>query len=645
MRQSRGLRQAWVLAIVALCTLSEAQTVDLSKDERLQKSLTLHEPLIPLKQLLTQIGKELNVNLSATAEIAEDKVCVLVHERPAYEVLQRLADTLRYEWQVSEATGGYRLYQPHGERVREQQLRQALLQAHRQRMERALRVMIDLARRHPWEELAKSSGRGAQRFADEQRRLLARLSDVSLYAATRVMGDFRASEWQRFWQGETLVFSSAPQMGELPLAPELRHLILEGLFAIPERPSSETARRDAREVVMRLHWDGWRGTMTVVTESRSVAPSRRAAEGLAGTSVGITATVRTLSTDELADTTRSQAKSAALLDDYFLNKVWREWANVSDRLTPSRRDTPPKCVTLPEYLQRSPLAALIEAAYRYGLDLYADAYRIELFLETLPATRALLLHKTLPSDWSELHSMFWLRQEGDALMARHKDYFWLRPSEIPEEWLQPLETKKQKGEKLVLDDWAQLANLLNELQVERLTGLPLTTYTYARTVSTLNLRTLAEAVPALRFWASLTPQQKQAALSGELLLLRQLTPTQRQRFQQALYARIHPTRTFMIGHRIVYAAPKTVSIYHDQPESPPSSPQEPHFTLTTESTSVHEFDLPDTPLVVFSQTGEAVTIPQPKQTIIIFAQSSHVIYVFQFVFEGQVRHYTFSPAA
>ncbi|MCS7066131.1 MAG: hypothetical protein NZL85_07650, partial [Fimbriimonadales bacterium] len=308
------MRWAGMLILIALCAGLRAQTVDLSKDERLQKPITVCESFVLLRTLLDQMGKELNVSLSVTPDIAEEKVCLLVRERPAHEVLQRLADTLRYEWQSLEATGGYRLYQPNGERMREQQLRQALQQARRQGVERALRVLIELARRVRWEELAHFGEQSGERLSAEQARLFPRLYDSGVYAAARVMGDFRASEWQRLWQGEILVFSSSPRMGELPLAPEVSQLILEGRLSAVARSAAEPARGGSREAIarLRLHWDGWRGEMTIETERLSDSSPRRASERSA-MPAGVTSTVRTLSLRELGDAARPQAKSAALL--------------------------------------------------------------------------------------------------------------------------------------------------------------------------------------------------------------------------------------------------------------------------------------------------------------------------------------------
>ena len=637
MHRLRGIRWVWVLSVVALWIGADAQAVDLSKDERLQKRITVREPLIPLKQLLTQLGKELGVSLSAFPEIAEDKVCLLVRERPAHEVLQRLADTLRYEWELSQTTSGYRLYQPLPERTREQQLRQALLQARRQAIERPLRVLIDLARRYRWEELNALSEQEKQRLSAEQREILTKLNDVGVYGMARVMGDFRVSEWQRFWQGEQLVFSSAPQAGELPLAAPLAALLLEpphssrvtARTTIPESGSKEPTEQAVRLI---LRWDAWRGQLTIETE-------RYASKGLAPRSS--TSSSRVLNASSFESLKRSgEAPSPPLLDDHSLNKVWREWANVADRLTPSRRasDTPER-LTLPAFLQRSPLAALIELSSRYGLDLYADAYRLEPMRDAVSLARP---SSTVPftSDLSPMQRLFWLRQEGETLMARHKDYFWLRPSEIPEDWLRPLEAKKQQAPTaksssqpaITLDEWARLADSLNALQIERLMGLPLVSGLSVSTSSTLNLRAVAQAAPALRFWAGLTPQQRQVALKGERLLWRQLSPSQRQRFQQALHA---PPISYPLPGFYASTITQKITVTFATPIELPEI-EEPFFSLGTPGTDK---------VKVLAKRFELSLSDQPVFSSEEYPQTEETLNAFSFFFADLTRHrtYLFAP--
>jgi len=142
--------------------------------------------------------------------------------------------------------------------------------------------------------------------------------------------------------------------------------------------------------------------------------------------------------------------------------------------------------------------------------------------------------RTPQTDFEQARSQFfWVRLEGDALMARYRAYPLLRSSEIPEPLLEPLEQKLRAKQEITLDEWAAFATQLTPMQLARaegwirLVGQPASHETLAP------LENLVVALPALRFWASLSPQQRQAALNGERLLLERMTPKQRELFVQA----------------------------------------------------------------------------------------------------------------
>jgi len=208
--------------------------------------------------------------------------------------------------------------------------------------------------------------------------------------------------------------------------------------------------------------------------------------------------------------------------------VWREWHSDAEAFralkpTPTRAPT----LTIPEPIRRSPLVALIRYAHEHGLDLYADAYRIRLLLGDER-------ERTPQTDFEQARSQFfWVRLEGDALMARYRAYPLLRPSELPGPLLESLEQQRRAHQESTLDEWAAFATQLTPIQLARaegwirLAGQPASHETLAP------LENLVVALPALRFWASLSPQQRQAALNGERLLLERMTPQQRELFLQA----------------------------------------------------------------------------------------------------------------
>jgi hypothetical protein len=111
------MRRWGVLVGLWLASSALAQEARLQDDARLQETLAIQKPFAPLRQVLRAVQDATGVPLHADRAVAEDKVCVLTRERPAHEILTRLAETLRYSWQPSADGKGYRLVQSASERA------------------------------------------------------------------------------------------------------------------------------------------------------------------------------------------------------------------------------------------------------------------------------------------------------------------------------------------------------------------------------------------------------------------------------------------------------------------------------------------------------------------------------------------------
>jgi hypothetical protein len=144
-----------------------AQEARLQDDSRLQETLAIQKPFASLRAVLRTVQEATGVPLYADRAIAEDKVCILTRERPAHEILTRLAETLRYRWQPSTDGNGYRLTQPASERAREQGLLRAYAQARIDAIQKPLREVMQLLRRYNRQQLEKLA-------ADPQQPTLAR---------------------------------------------------------------------------------------------------------------------------------------------------------------------------------------------------------------------------------------------------------------------------------------------------------------------------------------------------------------------------------------------------------------------------------------------------------------------------------------
>jgi hypothetical protein len=493
------MRRWGVLVGLWLASSALAQEARLQDDARLQETLAIQKPFAPLRQVLRAVQDATGVPLHADRAVAEDKVCVLTREQPAHEILTRLAETLRYSWQPSADGKGYRLVQSASERAREQSLLRAYEQWRIDAVQKPLRETVQLLRRHTRQQLEQLAADLNRRLSPEAKGLLKEmLTDPKVYLAMQTLAALPDSVVSRIAQGETVSFSSHPAPGEFPLPDALKQQVLEYERATTSLPIEKIAVRlavDPRTLELRY---------IIYAEYDS---------GKGATSWEIM---------------RPHAVAEDALAQHPQSAVWREWhsdAEAFRALAPTKARAP--TLTIPESIRRSPLVALIRYAREHRLDLYADAYRLRLFLG---GER----ERTPQVDFERARNQFfWVRLEGETLMARYRAYPLLRPSEIPEPLLEPLERKLRAKQEITLDEWATFATQLTPMQIARASGWVNLAGQPVFHETLVPMENLVVVLPALRFWASLSPQQRRAALEGERLLPERMTPKQRELFLQA----------------------------------------------------------------------------------------------------------------
>jgi hypothetical protein len=476
-----------------------AQEARLQDDSRLQETLAIQKPFASLREVLRTVQEATGVPLYADRAIAEDKVCILTRERPAHEILTRLAETLRYAWQPSTDGNGYRLTQPASERAREQSLLRAYEQARLDAIQKPLREVMQLLRRYNRQQLEKLAADPQSRLSPEAHALLKWAVDETPVAlGLHALATLPDSVLQRLAHGEPIAFSSHPKSGELPMPQPLRRKVLELYHSVPENSvlkAEVVFFVEPRTLILKCAVRVDTGRIESTTFFEVMYPSQTAEQ---------------------------------ILAQHPQSAVWREWHSDAEAFralkpTPTRAPT----LTIPEPIRRSPLVALIRYAREHGLDLYADAYRIRLFGREER-------ERTPQVDFEQARrQLFWVRLEGETLMARYRAYPLLRPSEIPESLLEPLEQKLRAKQEITLDEWATFATQLTPMQIARAEGWIRLAEQPTDHETLVPLENLMVALPALRFWASLSPQQRQAALDGERLLLERMAPKQRELFLKA----------------------------------------------------------------------------------------------------------------
>ncbi|MCX7992163.1 MAG: hypothetical protein N2651_00705 [Fimbriimonadales bacterium] len=511
-----------LLWVGAVGTVFPQEMPDLGADARLQASLSFTEPLIPLRELVQKIRERTDAPLAVAPEIADDKVCVLVSEKPAYEILNRLAELLRYQWQWGTDGKTYVLRIPAVERQRERALYQLAQSTEQQRQREALRRIIALARQYSLQQLKQllDSPDFRDKSDRETSRAVVELSNAGAYCVARTLGLLPDAIRERLWTAQSLIFSSElDEEAGLPLQPDLERTLLRLL-----RENDQIDRENARLKRVEIRYLPCSQSIDL----SYIAVSSQAIQQRGGFGLSLFSWGPTESTE---------------VESHALCKVCREWQTNRDellRLPEVKRAENTPALQIPEPLRDSVFSNLITWARSRRLNLYADVYRIRSaqrprrFRERIEQAAQQNEAPVPPFEWSA--PVFWLRLDGDTLLARHKDYYWLRPSEIPERLLHPLEAKIERREPITLDEWANFAAALTPKQLERAAGalslnhLSGTQIVHATSVPMgMGLHTL----PALRFWASLTPAQRAAALRGDPLPLERLTTTQRQRFAEA----------------------------------------------------------------------------------------------------------------
>lgn len=484
-----------------------AQEVDLASDAQLQAKLTVQQPLIPLSELLRQIQRETGTPLYADRAIADDKVCVLAYDKPAHEILTRLAETLRYRWTRSEDGKGYRLLQPAVERARENALQRAYTQARLEHVRRPLSEILNLVSRYTDQQLRNLPKSERARLSLEAQSFLAE-SETS-YTVARLLLQVPDGLWARFWEGQPIVFSSNPQTGQLPLPPAAAQRLGQEAASQFQTRMPESLQGANGEIAVKVYYNRDRDNIEVDI-------IYKAQQGTSGFSGSFNCQLW-----------MSPDWSSESLHNHAENRVWRDWATPAKSLPDFSLSAQPKLPPIPESIRNSPLAALIRYTRTHKLDLYADAYRLR---------RASYSSPQEDSGWQtqDLANIFWLRRGGDALMARHREYYLLRPSEIPERMLTPLEEKLKREQEITLDEWASFADALTPAQIARANGEIRIGWGTVVHATTVPVGMLVEVLPALRFWNTLNPQQRRTALEGKPLSPSQFTARQRERFFEAV---------------------------------------------------------------------------------------------------------------
>jgi hypothetical protein len=540
----------------------------LAEVKGLEKRITYTETKIPLGELVAKAAADTGVPLTATPEVADEPVAVVVTDLPARDLLQEVADLLDYRWRrrfpkgqapalnTPDPAPSFEIYQDLAARNRETALRE------RQRREVEARFQ---------EELKRSAAMAALP-ADAFQRLLTAAADRRRQASTAPSGSpsLSAEAREQEQRDEAVHSLQSPVQRTLALliqqmpAEQWQHLLTAGQLTFSTKPGPEEVPFPT-DIEQRLRASGptyrtqgwWLETPTAEDEddNREEDQQWQAAWTAAG---GYRATLEldpqafqwhsSLNLETRAEPIRGPEPLAPadLLSPirrgfspgmmFNLSSTPFDTRDPDEELTPEQRvalakdsvfgataeyrpERPSSPKGGPPAAEKSFQEYLPELARLYHVSFLADAY--------WDAPR--LASSALPTEPTPLYALLarlmsptqrWDRRDR-LVRLRSRTWFMERPCEVPLRLVRQWKNRAARDGALSLDTFATCAAALSDGQIDFLNYL----------IEVAGLTKDFAMVPAgrqwLRFYATLTSGQRQALWQDRPVLLAHLTPAQR----------------------------------------------------------------------------------------------------------------------
>ncbi len=523
-----------LLGGITLSAGAEPLTPDgrgLAEDPRLAVKATLAIQDQPLGAVLTAFGRDIHVRLRASRETTDDKVTLFLDQRPAAEVMELLARQFDFHW--SRTASGYVLTQSRESQEREAIRRGQALQA------RLAALQTEMERRPPLE----GTPRGWMEAREQEIAARIQSDDADDFERDRLTEE-RTALMATLHPGRVpavAIFRSLTlsQVEQLLTGRDLWLTSADGTLS----PRVVALLRQAEEEAGRL--PAWSWYFQFMGEDRWPPKEEEVV-------VRLFDTILTLE--------GSPPQGEPHYDLQFLLPIGSEehryrsalvgWSAAEKRAplplaARSGSDAPDlqRAIDWPDPaweaksggrdLRLSDVAAALHRAT--GLEIVADSFtRARLNWELLapPATRKTiaqvldLLAGDLDYEW---------RKEGSLILLRSRSAAEDRREEVPERILAPWRQGVGHRGGVTLDDLAALAAAVTDAQAR---GLHLYWDWYFEASPAVSRTTDAGGFfggrQHLRFWASLTPRQKEAVRAGLFLPVARMSLAQRQAFSAAL---------------------------------------------------------------------------------------------------------------
>jgi hypothetical protein len=533
-------------------------------DARLTREVTLQQKATALADLCERLRSDTGIPLAAGPSVADEKVTLFCEQQPLREVMRQLSRPFGYTWLRSGKAGAYRyeLVQDLRSQLLEEELRNRDRNAALIALDREMQRYRKYLSLSPEEVLTR-----ATTAAPEEKKLLEKLvsfgwGPIQLYfrLAPRDLSALRA--------GRKLVFSAAPKAEEQPLPPDLAQQVLrrlsdgslrirDGGFVPPEEKDAPggllpAGAPEARAVItLRLDRSelgqvslvGGSGVMlttgggtTITTTDLAVgmSPAVRNPENTAS-NAGLAhdpalrphVTVHPQSSCRPADAIDLSHDPSPKRGGEQPPVPWERRRLAGSAGAPPRsggheRRSQERGEVIPLKVTS---ADLFEALHRAcGLPIVADSYT-RLFPGSAVSVRNLSLFEAL-NPLADGMRVRW-NKSGNWLQFRSASYYDDRLKEVPNRLLARWVASRRQRGALTLDDLCEIAQL-SDAQLDSAV-----VHEAARDCLGLKEWDLVHYEgqrPHLRFLASLTPGQRQAAAGAAGLPFSHMSLAQQQQF-------------------------------------------------------------------------------------------------------------------
>ncbi len=519
----------WLLGCFASGFAQEK--VSLRDEPDLQKPMTLRAKFLPLRELIRTVAEQTSVRLGIDKTYEQEKVTLFVKERPIWEVLERVAEVTDLKWHSAQS-GGYFLGRSQRRAEQEQAFREAQTQNIRD-IESRIRELQKSAQSDYSNHLRRVEQLTAQRETIERNKPAGWQDQLSAMAqelyevesstdlAKYLLGwwstQWGREQWRSFWAGNTLIAHYPEKRPFASLPPKVMDWFAQS--------------RAWEQKSLQAHLSRQEEPMSLSDVPQQEPPNR------------IALIVR-------YDPVQGDVRCAIFSENSF-GSSWSA-THLGDSLSSLLGEVPSQFANLPEPLAQTPLRKVVGKVERpYLGERYTLAEVLEWLAQRCDVPIVAQAFRVAYSDpqerfasassleeWAKRvleQQAYLVEARGDYLLVRYRYALLLRLQEVPEPTLQAFEKRVESDGALSLDDYAELASQLSAQQE------PFFTPRYFGTVRVVpavrfDVQPLDSALPAFRFWASLTRTQREQALEAMPLSFFQMTPVQQRLFLDAVDA-------------------------------------------------------------------------------------------------------------